>query len=89
MGDLEAQSTKSQIAQPWGYQLFSILLLVLLAMAALTVYVAIKNSQNSQKIDDLQNLYLSNHFGPEEVSTFPTADRKWFINVFLTRMTMK
>jgi len=74
MGDLEAQSTKSQTAQPWSYQLFSILLLVLLATSALTVFVAIKNSQNAQKIEDLQDLYLSNHFGPEEVSAFPTKN---------------
>lgn len=62
MGDLEAQSTKSQVAQPWSYQLFTVLLLVLFTMSALTVYVAIKNSQNTQKIEDLQNMYMDNQF---------------------------
>ena len=67
MGDLEAQSTKSQVTQPWSYQLFTVLLLMLFAMSALTVYVAIKNSQNAQKIEDLQNLYMDGHMELEEV----------------------
>lgn len=69
MGDLEAQSTKSQITQSWNYQLFTILLLMLFAMSALTVYVAIQNGQNAQKIEDLQNLYMAvnDHLELEEV----------------------
>lgn len=68
MGDLEAQSTKSQVAQSWSYQLFTMLLLMLFAVSALTVYVAIRNSQNAQKIEDLQNLlYTDDRFKPEEV----------------------
>lgn len=67
MGDLEAQSTKS--TQPWSYQLFCVLLVTLFSMSALTIYVAIKNSQNTQKIEDLQNLYQGDHFIPEEVAT--------------------
>jgi len=59
MGDLESQSTKAQMAQPWGYQLFAVLMLLVLAFCAtLTVFVAIKSSQNEQRISDLQNLYM-------------------------------
>ena len=67
MGDFEAQSTKSQAAHPWSFQLLTVLLLMLFAMSALTVYVAIRNSQNAQKIEDLQNLYMDDRFKPEEV----------------------
>lgn len=69
MGDLEAQSTKSQITQSWNYQLFTVLLLLLFAVSALTVYVAIQNGQNAQKIEDLQNLYMAvnDHLELEEV----------------------
>lgn len=67
MGDLEAQSTKTQAAQPWSYQLFTMLLLMLFAMSVLTVYVAIKSSQNAQKIDDLQNIYVDDRFKVEQV----------------------
>ena len=71
MGDLEAQSTNSQAAQPWSYQLFIALLLVLFTMSALTIYVAIKNSQNEQKIEDLQNMYMDDEFKTEQVHAFP------------------
>lgn len=67
MGDLEAQSTKTQVPQPWGYQLLTVLLLMLFAMSALTVYVAIKNSQNAQKIEDLQNMYMDDQLKAEMV----------------------
>ena len=59
MGDLEAQSTKAQMAQPWSYQLFAVLMILVLMMCAtLTVFVAIKSSQNAQRISDLQNFYM-------------------------------
>jgi len=59
MGDLEAQSTKAQMAQPWSYQLFAVLMVLLLTMCAtLTVFVAIKSSQNAQRISDLQTSYM-------------------------------
>lgn len=59
MGDLEAQSTKAQMAQPWSYQLFAVLIvLVLTICVTLTVFVAIKSSQNAQRISDLQTIYM-------------------------------
>ena len=67
MSDLEAQSTKNQSANPWSFQLLTLFLLMLFAMSALTVYVAIQNSQNAQKIKDLQNFYMDERFKPEEV----------------------
>ena len=78
MSDLEAQSTKSQVAHSWSFQLFTVLLLMLFAMSALTVYVAIQNSQNAQKIEDLQNLYADDRFKPDEVWC-GSVNRAWLI----------
>jgi len=62
MGDLEAQSTKAQTAQPWSFQLLAVVMLLVLTMCAtLTVFVAIKSSQNAQRINDLQNFYLDDN----------------------------